>query len=235
MQSTTSEEGLTILSANCKRLCDHLKRKDVFSFIRAKQFSIYCLQDTHFTEEKQNIIRNEWGLDSYFSSFKSNARGVAILLNINFEFKVHKEKKDKSGNFLALDIEIEGTRITLVTFYGPNLDNPDFYNIIPQTIEEFQNKYVIVCGDFNLVLNPKLDYDGNHKYINNPKAREKVIEIIENYALIDIFREHHPDIKRYTWRKRNPLKQARLDFFLVSENVLPSAFFPQNYIKIYRI
>ena len=35
-----------------------------------------------------------------------------------------------------------------------------------------------------------------------------------------MFRENNPELKRYTWRKRNPLKQARLDFFLTSENII---------------
>ena len=28
--------------------------------------------------------------------------------------------------------------------------------------------------------------------------------------------------KRYSWRKKTPIKQARLDFFLVSESLIPS-------------
>lgn len=32
--------------------------------------------------------------------------------------------------------------------------------------------------------------------------------------LIVIFRENNPTLRRYTWRKGNPVKQGRLDFFL---------------------
>ena len=42
--------------------------------------------------------------------------------------------------------------------------------------------------------------------------------MIEIYNLTDPFRELYPDPKRYTWRKRTPLKQARLDFFLISQS-----------------
>ena len=31
-----------------------------------------------------------------------------------------------------------------------------------------------MCGDFNLVLNPELDYL-SYKHVNNPNARQKVI------------------------------------------------------------
>jgi hypothetical protein len=39
-------------------------------------------------------------------------------------------------------------------------------------------------------------------------------------SLIDPFRELYPDLQRYTWRKINPFKMARLDFFLITENIL---------------
>ena len=61
-------------------------------------------QDTHFIDKEENYIRTQWRFECYFSSFASNARGVAILLNDNFEFKVHKVEKDDKGNKLILTI-----------------------------------------------------------------------------------------------------------------------------------
>ena len=44
---------------------------------------------------------------------------------------------------------------------------------------------------------------------------------METNNLVDAFRYFHPDIKRYTWRRWNPIKQAHLDYFIihVSENL----------------
>jgi exonuclease III len=38
--------------------------------------------------------------------------------------------------------------------------------------------------------------------------------------LIDTFRHFKPDEKRYTWRKHNPIKQARLDYCFVSSQFI---------------
>ena len=76
------------------------------------------LQDTHFTNKEENYIRTQWGFDCLFNNFASNSRGVAILLNNNFESKVQRVEKDDSGNFLILDIQIEDNIITLVNNYG---------------------------------------------------------------------------------------------------------------------
>ena len=44
--------------------------------------------------------------------------------------------------------------------------------------------------------------------------------MVETYNMIDPFRDKYPTLKRYTWRKKTPLKQARLDYFLISANLM---------------
>lgn len=98
------------------------------------------------------------------------------------------------------------------------MDTPSFYENVRDIFLEFDNDYFILCGDFNLTLNPSLD-TFNYTGINNPKARSKVLEIMEDLQLIDYYRVLNPDKKFYTWRKKNPLKQGRLDIFLISNSV----------------
>lgn len=80
------------------------------------------------------------------------------------------------------------------------------------------NEYFILCGDFNLVLNPDID-TYNYKYINNPKAREKLLEIMDDLQIVDYYRVLNPGKKIYTWRKKTPLKQSRLDYILISNSL----------------
>lgn len=49
----------------------------------------------------------------FFSSVSSNSRGVAILFNKNFEFKVLKEKKDINGNYFILEIFLQSCTVPL--------------------------------------------------------------------------------------------------------------------------
>ena len=106
--------------------------------------------------------------------------------------------------------------IHIMTIYAPNTDNPAFFSEVQNILKEHPADYII-CGDFNLVLDPHMD-SYNYKHLNNPKARLSVLNI-SDLNLLDIYRNTHQSIRRYTWRKRNPLKQARLDFFLVSSTM----------------
>ena len=74
-----------------------------------------------------------------------------------------------------------------------------------------------MCGDWNLVINPDLDTN-NYLHINNPRARNEILEnIIEEDGFLDIYRILHEEKREYTWSRKNPVrKQARLDFFLIS-------------------
>ena len=171
------------------------------------------------------------GGECFINGIKSNARGVAILIRNNFEYKVLNCNKDSDGNYLHLKLQLDTMSLNLITIYGPNSDNPHFFQNIQDILEQNNADYSIVCGDFNVVLNPKLD-TYNYLHMNNPKAHIAVKNMIDREDLIDIFRQNFPLTRRYTWRKRNPIKQAHLDYFLISSqmsNIIKSCSIKAGY------
>ena len=78
---------------------------------------------------------------------------------------------------------------------------------------------IMLGGDWNLVLEQERD-SYNYRRLNNVRAQRRVLDMINKFDLVDVFRERCPSLNRYTWRVKNPsLKQARLDFFLVSSSM----------------
>ena len=210
---------LKISSLNCQGLGNYRKRRDVFQYLRQKSYSIYCLQDTHLEGKIENYVQSEWGYKCFFASHTSNARGVAVLFNNNFEFRINDIKRDINGNFIIISFSTMDKEILLVNLYGPNKDEPDFYENITRMIKEYHNSNIIVVGDFNLVLEQHIDCY-NYKHINNPRAKTAVENMISELNLTDIWRENNPESRRYTWRRPTPLKQSRLDFFLLSDYLI---------------
>ena len=208
-------EQIRILSANCQGLRNKSKRKDVINYLQGLDPNIICLQDTHLVKSEENELRSLSNCECLISGIKSNSRGVAILMMNNFEYKINISKADNDGNMLYVDIDIGSIGMRLINIYAPNADTPQFFQNVKTLIEENTMAYVVLCGDFNLVLDPKLD-SSNYVSINNPKSRQMVIQTLDLHNLKDAFRYFHPDIRRFTWRRRSPIKQARLDYFLVS-------------------
>ena len=211
------DNSLKIATLNCQGLGDPKKRRDVFNFLRDQSFSIYFIQDIHIHEKNVKFVTAEWGYKAEFSTYTTNSRGVAVLFNNNFEFKITNVLKGTDGNYLIVDIDTEGKNFTLVNIYGPNNDDPQFYTYIKNIVKNKEN--VIMGGDFNLVMDTGKDYF-NYKHINNPNSRRVVQEMSTELDLCDIWRELNPEYLRYTWRRPNPLQQSRLDFFLISESIV---------------
>ncbi|RUM94294.1 MAG: hypothetical protein DSZ28_03935 [Thiothrix sp.] len=70
------------------------------------------------------------------------------------------------------------------------------------------NKELLLGGDWNLVLNPDVDYM-NYRRMNNRKARLVVLKEIDNLDLGDIWQFQHPNERGYTW-SRNNYKKGRV-------------------------
>ena len=71
------------------------------------------------------------------------------------------------------------------------------------------------------VQNQELD-TFNYINVNDPNAKDIVLNLKDEMNLVDPFRILYENSKQYTWRKRNPVKQARLDFFLLYESLMTS-------------
>ena len=210
-------EKIKLLSANCQGLQTKAKMYDVLNYYIDQKPNILCLQDTHLTSENTSIVKSIWKGECLLHGTKTNSRGVAILLGNNFEYKIHNIYRDSIGNLMVIDIKISDFEITLVNIYAPNQDSPEFFDMIENIVHESKQDYILICGDLNLVLDPAKDCY-NYTHVNNPRSRNILMNIITEHNLIDIFREFHPHINRYTWRRKNPIRQARLDYWICSRS-----------------
>ena len=162
-----SGNQIKIMSANSQGLRDKSKRIDVLNYFNDFYPSILCLQDTHLIKSDENDLSVLSGADCFISGSKTNSRGVAILIKNNFEYEIHNIQRDLDGNLLILDLNIASISVRLINIYAPNLDTPDFFQNLGEIIDKNKQDYLVIRGDFNLVMNPNLD-SYNYVSINNP-------------------------------------------------------------------
>ena len=190
-------------------------------FLRKKNADILILVDTRLSPEVENEVKAEWGGQIFFSSFSSQSRGVAIFIRKNLPVKVLDSFSDQAGNISSILVEIEDKKILFEGIYGPNTDDPSFYSEnVFKRIQDWNPGFAIYAGDWNIVQNPELDTRG-YQNVNNPRARQELISKINELDLIDVFRNLNPTAKQFTWKQWGNSKFARLDYFLVSNSLLP--------------
>ena len=114
-----------------------------------------------------------------------------------------------------IDMCIHNSTFKIFNIYASNLDSPDFFKKLSTLIQEGSQDYTVICGDLNLTLEPEID-KFNYKHINNRLTHGVLLDTISIFNLQDVFRIMHKTSKCYTWFKRNPIKQERLDYFIVS-------------------
>ena len=100
---------LKICSLNVRGLVDKLKRREMFNWLRRKNYSIYMLQEVHCSENTMVTARKtqwsaEWRYKTLFSCCTSAKGGVAILFNNNFDLQLLRTYLDPNGRFIICDI-----------------------------------------------------------------------------------------------------------------------------------
>ena len=88
------------------------------------------------------------------------------------------------------------------TLYDPNIDRPSFHSKVENVISHTSADFHIICGDFSLILDPKINCM-NYRNINNPRSRDKVLELLNVGDLMDTYRTLDQNMKRFKWRKNN--------------------------------
>ena len=118
---------------------------------------------------------------------------------------------------------------SLVNVYTPNDINERiiFFKELTNFIDSTNT---IVAGDFNEIFDQSMDIGINNTTFNlrSSKALEA---ILNNYNLIDIWRHRNPGKREFSRTQvvQNILKQSRIDFFLISRNILQ--FVMNSYIS----
>ena len=109
------------------------KRAAIIKHLEHFRPNIICLSDTRLDQNSENYVLNEFQYKGYFNSFTSNSRGVCILISKSFPISVENIKKDNRGNWIALSLLFDSHRFNLINIYGPNEDNPSFFENIFDT------------------------------------------------------------------------------------------------------
>lgn len=201
---------------------------------------VLCLQEVKLQEEQiPDEIKTLPGYESHWHfARKKGYSGVATFTRLRPQ-KVYSglgiEKFDSEGRVVVTEFE----SFILFNIYFPNGQRDhgrvvyklEFYAELLKQVNKLRDegKRVIITGDFNTA----------HKEIDlkNPKSNQNTSgflpeerEWIDRYlqeGWIDTFRYFYPDLaEQYTWwsyrfnaRKRNI--GWRIDYFMISENLLP--------------
>jgi len=221
---STKNELLTVSSFNCRGLGIDTKLKTVIDWLKTNHNGIILLQETHTTVNDEDKFKKLWGNEIIFNHGTSSRCGIAILLPFKLSYKIKDIVSDNKGRFLLLNIAIDENEYVIINIYAPTKDKIndqiEFLKYVELKIANYRGNNIIMGGDFNVCLNNNIDKDGG-KVEKASTYNKNLHDFIEDYRLVDIWRQRNKNKKLFTWRSKTKsgVVQSRLDMFLVSENL----------------
>ena len=87
----------------------------------------------------------------------------------------------------------------------------EFYEALIKETRDIEN--CIVIGDFNVVLDPRMDRKNPNITYHKPKTQKFLADYILENAMVDPWRSTYPQKKEYSWENRG--SASRIDFSLI--------------------
>ena len=163
------------------------------------QPDIVTFQET-FSEESApwvTELKHSQHHEILFSHGYSRSRGVLLAFRKNSNINIQSYHCDKQGHFIVAHVCIRGEPITIAALYlEPTLRATEYSALLSEIVSHVaagENSRVIFCGDFNAVLNPKLDCTAS---FTHPQKHGKILQdFIDVQDLTDVWRTEHPETK----------------------------------------
>ena len=125
--------------------------------------AVILLQETHSNISCIHNWKQQRGGEIFFSHGTSSQAGVCILFpnNATIDLKPEIIFSDPYGRILLISINISGKLFYLCNVYAPTQQKQanqlSFIQDLANLLIEYENKNICIGGDWNAVLNIKLD------------------------------------------------------------------------------
>lgn len=207
------------VSWNVRGLGNQNKKLKVLNHLLKLKADICLLQETHATDQTYQKIKTSHYNHIFSAHYNSKQRGVCILISQKIQFTHNATTSDPEGRYIIINISINNTPITIGNVYGPNSDDPTFFQNFFSLLSDFSHCPIIIAGDFNTVLNPTIDRSSNHN-ARTWNSTDTLNHLIEDFGLGDSWRLKHPTKQQYTFHSPVHHSYSRIDLILTSNSIM---------------
>ena len=146
-----------------------------------------------------------------------------ILFKPSLDFETESIFADKNGRYLLLKANVLESSFLFSKIYAPNDSTAQiaFFRNLDNILLPFADAQIILGGDMNCPLTPT-DKMGGAPVLKKQKVIDEIEGLIRRFKLHEIWRNQHTNKTQFTWRNNSLKVQCRLDYWLVSKELLMS-------------
>lgn len=208
--------ALNITTFNVRGLNSPFKRSMLWRDICKSKADIVCLQETHLLAVDTPKLKHKRFPFIFHSTSDQKRAGVTILIKDTISFHLMSSIIDTKGRFIILKGTFNSKQYTILSLYAPNSHQLSFIRKTIATAKEVGSGGLIVCGDFNVVMNKSVDRSvGCHRFA------QELQPLADEEELHDAWRYLNSTERDYSFYSSSKKTHSRIDFFLVDRVVLP--------------
>lgn len=206
-----------LVTLNVNGIHSPIKRSKIIAKMKQEKIQIINWQETHLSPQEHEKLKRFGFQNTFYSSHKSGRkRGVAILIPNSVNFELISEIKDKEGRYILVRGKLDNKEITLFNVYAPPGSTKTFFKKIFNLIVTESHGTLIVGGDLNVHIEPRLDATGpNRKKTSNAKMIQR---LLKELGMFDIWREFHPKEKQFTFYSTCHAMYSRIDYLFMNNS-----------------
>jgi exonuclease III len=182
---------------------------------------------SNVSDISDSVRINPYGSYKLLHNSVLNKRGVGILYKNSLNLVVLDVRKDRANNILCAKLQLDGKVFILCAIYGPNKHDPSFFSDLKEFIQQLGNHPALIAGDWNCTVNCQSGAANvdtlNMRTAPNVRHSKLLKKMCNDLELCDPFRAKFPNRLEFTFlpRIRNKNNRSRIDFFIVSNSLLP--------------
>ena len=202
--------ALNLASLNVRGLRDSSKCVRLLGELKNLRVDVAAVQETHFTCDADcRVLENDFDVFSAYGSRIS--AGVSLLVGRSLDADVDVVFAGDGGRLVVADVAVKSFKFRLVAVYVSKIaaERVSFFRRLAPFLDD--TKQLVLMGDWNAILDPKLDKVGRGTR-RAGRCDSSLVGFVTHHDLVDRFRLDHPWREMWTWLDSSP--SAKLGSYL---------------------
>ena len=186
----------------CEGLRDPGKCTRLLGELKTLGVDVAAVQETHFTCGADcRVLESDFNVFSAYGSRTSV--GVSLLVGRSLDADVDIVFAGDGGRLVVADVAVKSFKFRLVAVYAPNIvvERVSFFRRLAPFLDD--TKRLVLMGDWNAILNPKIDKVGRGAS-RAGRCESSLVGFVTRHGLVDRFRLDHPGREMWTWLDSSP-------------------------------
>ena len=201
MSKVSGSDGFRPCHVECE-WTEGFKQACARAELKNLRVDVAAVQETHgICAADSCVLRNDFNVFSVYGSCSSV--GVPLLVGRSLDTDDDVVFAGDGGRLVVADVAVKCFKFRLVAVHTPNIagERVSFFRRLTPFLDD--SKRLVLMGDWNAILDPKIDKFGRGAR-GLGRCESSLVSLMTPHELVDRFRLDHTGREMWTWLDSSP-------------------------------